>query len=49
MYFALNNNDAYAIKRLQGASTRYALGETERAKAQRTSIRTPEHTPLQST
>ena len=26
MYFALNNTDALAIKRLKGASTRYALG-----------------------
>ena len=30
MYFALNNNDAYAIKRLQGAATRYVLGEVEK-------------------
>ena len=30
MYFALNNNDAYAIKRLQGSATRYALGEVEK-------------------
>lgn len=30
MYFALNNNDAYAIKRLQGAASRYALGEVEK-------------------
>ncbi|MBR0543194.1 MAG: hypothetical protein IIW98_01905 [Bacteroidaceae bacterium] len=33
MYFALNNDDAYAIKRLQGASTRYALGETEKGQS----------------
>ena len=33
MYFALNNDDTYAIKRLQGASTRYALGETEKGQS----------------
>ena len=33
MYFALNNNDAYAIKRLQGAATRYDLGETEKGQS----------------
>lgn len=33
MYFALNNNDTYAIKRLQGASTRYALGEVEKGQS----------------
>lgn len=33
MYFALNNDDAYAIKRLQGASTRYALGEAEKGQS----------------
>ena len=33
MYFALNNNDAYAIKRLQGAATRYALGEVEKGQS----------------
>lgn len=30
LYFALNNNDAYAIKRRQGAATRFVLGETEK-------------------
>ena len=30
MYFALNNDDALAIKRLQDADTRYVLGETEK-------------------
>jgi hypothetical protein len=30
MYFALNNNDAFAIKRLQGAATRFVLGEVEK-------------------
>ena len=33
MYFALNNNDAYAIKRLQGAATRYAIGEVEKGQS----------------
>ena len=33
MYFALNNNDAYAIKRLQGAATRYVLGEVEKGQS----------------
>ncbi len=33
MYFALNNDDAYAIKRLQGAATRYVLGETEKGQS----------------
>lgn len=33
MYFALNNNDAFAIKRLQGAATRYALGEVEKGQS----------------
>ena len=33
MYFALNDNDAYAIKRLQGAATRYALGEVEKGQS----------------
>ncbi len=33
MYFALNNDDAYAIKRLQGAPTRYAIGETEKGQS----------------
>ena len=33
MYFALNNNDAYAIKRLQGAASRYALGEVEKGQS----------------
>ena len=33
MYFALNNSDAYAIKRLQGASSRYALGEVEKGQS----------------
>ena len=30
MYFALNNDDTYAIKRLQGGTTRYVLGEVEK-------------------
>lgn len=30
MWFALNNNDAYAIKRRPGAATRYDLGEAEK-------------------
>ena len=33
MYFALNNNDAFAIKRLKGASTRYDLGEVEKGQS----------------
>ena len=33
MYFALNNDDALAIKRLQGAATRYALGEVEKGQS----------------
>ncbi|MBR6142051.1 MAG: hypothetical protein IKQ37_09880 [Bacteroidaceae bacterium] len=33
MYFALNNNDAFAIKRLQGGATRYVLGETEKGQS----------------
>ena len=33
MYFALNNDDAYAIKRLQGAATRYVLGEAEKGQS----------------
>ena len=33
MYFALNNSDTYAIKRLQGAATRYDLGEAEKGQA----------------
>ena len=33
MYFALNNNDSYAIKRLQGAATRYVLGEVEKGQS----------------
>ncbi|MBO4549147.1 MAG: SGNH/GDSL hydrolase family protein, partial [Bacteroidaceae bacterium] len=33
MYFALNNDDAFAIKRLQGAATRYALGEVEKGQS----------------
>ena len=33
MYFALNNNDSYAIKRLQGGATRYALGEVEKGQS----------------
>lgn len=33
MYFALNNDDAYAIKRLQGAATRYVLGEVEKGQS----------------
>ena len=33
MYFALNNDDAYAIKRLRGASTRYDLGEVEKGQS----------------
>ena len=33
MYFALNNDDAFAIKRLQGAATRYVLGETEKGQS----------------
>ena len=33
MYFALNNNDSYAIKRLQGGSTRYTLGEVEKGQS----------------
>ena len=33
MYFALNNNDTYAIKRLQGAATRYVLGEVEKGQS----------------
>jgi len=33
MYFALNNNDSYAIKRLQGAASRYALGEVEKGQS----------------
>ena len=33
MYFALNNDDAYAIKRLQGGATRYALGEVEKGQS----------------
>lgn len=33
MYFALSNNDAYAIKRLQGAATRYVLGEVEKGQS----------------
>ncbi|MCF0196850.1 MAG: DUF4886 domain-containing protein, partial [Bacteroidaceae bacterium] len=30
MWFALNNNDAYAIKRLKGDANRYKLGESEK-------------------
>lgn len=30
MWFALNNNDSYAIKRRTGAATRYVLGEVEK-------------------
>lgn len=33
MYFALNNDDAYAIKRLQGAATRFVLGEAEKGQS----------------
>lgn len=33
MYFALNNDDSYAIKRLQGGTTRYALGEVEKGQS----------------
>ena len=33
MYFALNNDDAFAIKRLQGGATRYALGEAEKGQS----------------
>ena len=33
MYFALNNDDALAIKRLQGGATRYALGEVEKGQS----------------
>lgn len=33
MYFALNNDDAYAIKRLQGGATRYVLGEAEKGQS----------------
>ena len=33
MYFALNNDDAMAIKRLQGAATRYVLGEVEKGQS----------------
>ena len=33
MYFALNNDDAYAIKRLQGGATRYVLGEVEKGQS----------------
>ena len=33
MYFALNNNDSYAIKRLQGGTTRYVLGEVEKGQS----------------
>ena len=33
MYFALNNDDALAIKRLQGAATRYVLGEVEKGQS----------------
>ena len=33
MYFSLNNNDSYAIKRLQGAATRYVLGEVEKGQS----------------
>ena len=33
MYFALNNSDAYAIKRLQGVTNRYALGEVEKGQS----------------
>ena len=33
MYFALNNDDALAIKRLQGGTTRYVLGEVEKGQS----------------
>lgn len=33
MYFALNNNDGYAIKRLQGAASRYVIGEVEKGQS----------------
>ena len=33
MYFALNNDDAFAIKRLQGGATRYVLGEVEKGQS----------------
>lgn len=33
MYFALNNDDALAIKRLQGGATRYVLGEVEKGQS----------------